>query len=180
MSEIKAIEKLRESSHLDDNKWTLENGEVVTIFGADPTDQNAVNWGEQWRKLADEIEAEIAERYMPLPLDADGVPIRVGNVVEFGENRNQGIVKALNEHMVIAMHTDDGCMNYAKYSLLWNADACRHVKERTVEDVLEDFLADYDDWDDGHTFRCDREKMRAELFEKYADEIRELLGGDAE
>jgi len=172
MSEIKAIEKLRESSHLDDNKWTLENGEVVTMFGADPTDQNAVNWGEQWRKIADEIEAEIAERYMQLPVDADGVPIRVGDVVEFGENRNQGIVKALNEHMVIAIHVDDGYTNYAKYGLLWNADACRHVKPRTVEDVLMDVMSDFADADFN-------DETLETITARYADEIRELPGSDA-
>lgn len=62
MSEIKALDKLRESSHLDDNKWTLETGEVVHFFGSDPNDPNAVNWGEQWRKIADELNAELAGR----------------------------------------------------------------------------------------------------------------------
>lgn len=59
MSGIKALDKLRESSHLDDNKWTLETGEVVNCFGSDPNDPNAVNWGEQWRRIADEIEREV-------------------------------------------------------------------------------------------------------------------------
>lgn len=79
MSEIKALEKLRESSHLDDNKWTLDSGEVVHVFGSDMGYDDAINWGEKWRKIADEIEAEIAERFMELPVDADGVPIHVGD-----------------------------------------------------------------------------------------------------
>ena len=70
MSEIKALEKLRESSHIDDDKWTLANGEVVFMFNNEPKDPDAINWGEQWRKIADEIEAEIAERFVALPVDA--------------------------------------------------------------------------------------------------------------
>ena len=72
MSEIKALEKLRESSHIDDDKWTLANGEVVFMFNKEPKDPDAINWGEQWRKIADEIEAEIAERFVALPVDAIG------------------------------------------------------------------------------------------------------------
>ena len=146
----------------------------------------------------DEIEAEIAETeafcrrveeaarnndeldvfgvaYIPLPVDADGVPIRVGDKLEFGENRNQGIVKALNEHMVIAIHVDDDYTNYAKYGLLWNADACRHVKPRTLEDVLEEYY-DKRGWDEVDNCALNADELTA----KYADEIRELLGGDAE
>ena len=128
---MKSIEKLREwargvtNSNPDDN---IVSPEFV-----------AKECGRKVLLIADAIECEIAERYMELPLDADGVPIHVGDVVEFGENRNQGIVKTLNEHMVIAMHVDDDYMNYAKYGLLWNVDACRHVKPRTLEGVLTDF-----------------------------------------
>ena len=53
--------------------------------------------GAEIYKLCDAIERELAERWMELPVDAEGVPIRVGDVVEFGENRRQGIIKALNE-----------------------------------------------------------------------------------
>lgn len=117
--------------------------------------------------ILDDIEREVADRYMELPLDADGVPIRVGDEMEFGENHNQGIVKALNEHMVIAMHVDDGCMNYAKYGLLWNADTCRHIKHRTVEDVLTDLAED-----------VERGCPPLNAVAKYIGQLRELLGVD--
>lgn len=46
-------------------------------------------WGSRWEdavareviEIADRIDAELAERYVELPKDADGVPIRVGDVV---------------------------------------------------------------------------------------------------
>lgn len=124
-------------------------------------------------QCADEIEAEIAANYLELPADADGVPIRVGDVVEFGESRNQGIVKALNGHMVIAMHVDDDYTNYAKYGLLWNADACRHVNPRTVEDVLRDVWKEALDY-----AKSDIWRNPDEVFAERADEIRELMEVD--
>lgn len=155
MSGIKALEKLRglrdeaASKMVDNPRWVCMRAE----------------------EIADEIEAEVAERFMELPVDADGVPVRVGDTVEFGENRNQGIVKALNERMVIAMHVDDDCMNYAKYGLLWDAGACRHVKPRTVEDVLDELFGVANLADDYE------QRTRAEIVGRYADELRELLGG---
>lgn len=106
----------------------------------------------------------IDKYYLRCPCDADGVPIRVGDAVEFGPNRNQGIVKALNERMVIAIHVDCDYTNYAKYGLLWDTDSCRHVKSRTLEDVLAEF-ADMPE-------RIDR----IAATKRYADEIRELMG----
>lgn len=64
---MESIDKLRDYSHLDDDKWTLETGEIIHMYGSKPNDPNAVNWGEQWRKIADEIEQEIAERFVELP-----------------------------------------------------------------------------------------------------------------
>ena len=156
MSGIKALEKLRDE---------------LNVCGCDPDDCMCCEVPRKVKKLADEIEAEIERGWMLLPVDADGVPICVGDVVEFGENRNQGIVKALNEHMVIAMHVDDGCMNYAKYGLLWNADACRHVKPRTLEDVLREML---DRDGDGIGMREFNSDFGA-FVTHYADEIRAMF-----
>ena len=119
---------------------------------------------ERLNESLDEIEQEIAERYIELPVDAEGVPIRVGDVVEFGEYRNKGIVKAVNERMVIAMFIDDTCTNYAKHGLLWDADSCRHVKPRTLEDVLREFA-------DEVQRCCDT----TDTITEYADEIRGMM-----
>lgn len=113
------------------------------------------SWG---MELADEIEREIADRYMELPLDADGVPIHLG------DKMNEGKVAKL----VIA---DDGEHSVYVYKLpnvlheFYSYEVAR--KPRTLEDVLEEF-ADLPE-------RIDR----IAATKRYAAEIRELLGGDA-
>lgn len=126
---IESIEKLRESSHLDDSKWTLETGEVIHVYGSEPNDPNAVNWGEQWRKIADEIEREIAERYIELPCDADGVPIHVGDTIEYPNGRRD-VVRFITVNDNMPTFNERG----------WVASKCRHVEPRTIEDVLRDLV----------------------------------------
>jgi hypothetical protein len=145
------------------------------MFGLGPSDPNAVNWGEQWRKIADEIEAEIAERYMELPLDADGVPIHVGDVLTadvFGRIEVEGFV-----HDAVAFWSYDpqpARLATCPYSL------CRHVKPRTIKDVLAEFRFKascvYDDPNIGGEDRAD---ALSALDEKYATELLELMGGNA-
>lgn len=169
MSGIEGIGKLRESSHLDDDKWTLENGDVVIMCGSEPNDPNAVNWGEQWRKIADEIEREISERYMELPVDADGEPIRVGETV-YGK-----YMKGNHEYTVrgFVFDQDYGQWNVRVGDVMWvNQNMLSHVDPRTLESILCDALAEVSCMGDGivRTFKPD-EPYVAEL----AAEIRELM-----
>lgn len=122
--------------------------------------------------LVDEIEREIAEKFMELPVDADGVPIRVGDVLQYGDY-SSGIVKALNGCMVIAMHVDDDNLNYAKYGMLWDAEGCRHVKPRTIEDVLREFAEKAVCGNQYGSLYADEEEIA-----KYADELRVMMGVD--
>lgn len=152
---MESIEKLRESSHLDDSKWTLETSEVVYVTGNRPSDPNAVNWGEQWRKIADEIEAEIESRYMELPVDADGVPIHVGDKLT-------NINKPSDEYIVAGVNGEK-LFVYGGHAFIC-ASQCRHVKPRTIEDVLEEFYH--------AVLNHDMDNTR---LEQYADELRELM-----
>lgn len=111
-------------------------------------------------KLIDEIEAEIAERYMELPVDADGVPIRAGDKLEHASGGWTFTADSLEidrwgAHVRANGQSRVQCAN------------CRHVKPRTLTDVLADFAADVEN--DSNTIETAR---------KYAEEIRELLGGD--
>ena len=151
---MESTDKLRKYSHLDDDKWALETGEVVYLLESEPNDPNAINWGEQWRKIADEIEREVAERYMELPVDAEGVPIHVGDKLHGVYETFE--VCAVNEHYA-----------YWEYGRHWDkACECRHVELRTIEDVLHEFELDAHD---AHT-----PDAYSELLSKYADELRSM------
>lgn len=110
----------------------------------------------------DEIEREIAERFMELPVDADGVPIRVGDELYSGEVIAFG---GLAEGGVVFVHRgfEDG--NYILEAFASNVT--HHVKPRTVEDVLREFAYKV----------CDLNIADCDV-ERYADELRELLGVD--
>ena len=121
-------------------------------------------------ELADEIEAEIAERYMKRPVDADGVPWHIGEEVDGCE------IVAMAGYQLYYYDDDSKTIEWCI------AKNRRHVKPRTLEDVLEDYVVEYQT-------RHARSKFGAEHFDhvdvhemvkRYADEIRELLGGDAE
>ena len=140
MSEIKTLEKLRKLTICD-------NGEKYTAY------HDAGNIG-------DEIEAEIAERFMELPVDADGVPIRIGDTVCEVDVRVPIKVMSLTFY--------DDCVDVNVCGM--NPNLLRHVKPRTLEDVLEDCINEF-------SKRCTEGKYDTRpTVAKYADEIRELMG----
>lgn len=106
-------------------------------------------WADEIIEHADAIEREVSERYMLVPVDADGVPIRVGD-----ELQDANGVKVIAE----CVGSDGFCANGAHRNGWCNY---RHVKPRTVTDVLADLF--------------DR-KMSVTDAEH---ELRDLLGGDA-
>lgn len=109
----------------------------------------------------DEIESEFEENCMLLPLDADFERIRVGEVMNtpFGSLPIGGVGCNRVWFMV------DGRAEYAM------CDSVSHVKQRTLEDVLAEF---------GRESIGASMQQTNDLIAKYADEIRELLGGDAQ
>lgn len=173
---MESIEKLRLWSHSHDSDWLQDNGDVV-FTTADSYD--GINYGEYIREMIDEIESEIkseyvartayrvlqreiAERYMELPVDADGVPLRYEDEVVSTED-------ILRIHMNVVGYSLAGveCMTKATKRIeTIRASWLRHVKPRTIEDVLRDLLHDT-----AHYFPSDCEDDIA----KAADEIRGLL-----
>jgi hypothetical protein len=124
-------------------------------------------------EIADEIEAEIAEHYMELPVDADGVPIHVGDEMVDSKTSRTVVAVAPESFMMDGYETG----SFYRPGLAKNY---RHVKPRTLEDVLEDYVVEYQT-------RHARSESGAEHFDhvdvhemvkRCADEIRELMGGD--
>lgn len=155
MSEIKALEELRNT--------------VETI---------AADCDEAWLLPSlDEIQAEVDGRFMELPVDADGVPIKPGDIMQFRDDAPVRVDSIGNSKCYVG---DFGWFGgnggfYGKGTL----KCCRHVKPRTVEDVLND-CADEISEKRGIAPELNRDTpTRNEIVDKYAAEIRELLGVDA-
>lgn len=121
--------------------------------------------------ILDAIEREIAERYVELPLDADGVPIRVGDVLEYdyGEDlRGRETVTALilTNRWDFEFDDENGDSRDV-YDMSDFYRSSRHAKPRTVVDVLADFAAE-----------VEQGRNTIETAKKYADELREMMGVD--
>lgn len=122
--------------------------------------------------IAAEIETEIKREYMRLPVDADGVPIQIGDSLYSDETKRQFMCRGMS----LTLQSDsrkwwtiecwfDGYSGTSEYV---SAKSCRHVKPRTLEDILGDYV---EAWDS----KAITERDAQEITAKYADEIRELM-----
>lgn len=171
---MKSLDNLREWSHRYDNAWVQDDGSVVFTSGGGYFSDGKENYGESIRSMLDEVEAEIAERYMELPLDADGVPVHLGDMLTSSAYVD-GEVVGIDCYKV---------PNGTRYGISvlpagWDTPTVRdpavyrHVKPRTIEDVLCDALSDVSCMGDGIKRPFDpTEKYVQDL----AAEIREVLG----
>jgi rubrerythrin len=93
--------------------------------------------------IADEIEHEIEEKYMLLPVDADGVPIHVGDALHGAHEKPV--------HRVLAVgHGEYVCDG----QVIRNANLYHHVEPDPVKELLEDFAGALEkerDFTDGST-----------------------------
>lgn len=141
-SEIKALEKLRVSKDASDYQWIRSD---------------------YLNQIADAIEAEISEHYMRLPCDADGVPIHVGDKMIISD-RHIGIVTAVGKHNEERAWILQAGKNV---SICYIVSKLKHVKQRTLEDVLIDAMQF------GFSSQAGDDVM--DKAREFADEIRELL-----
>ena len=82
-------------------------------------------------QIADEIEAV----YIKLPVDADGVQIRPGESLLYG---NLGIEYPIES---IVLHKDGSAIARTEAGGVIACDQCRHTKHDTVEGLLEEFYS---------------------------------------
>ena len=173
---IEAIEKIRNWSTYFDNTWIAENGGLTSIINGYPEDgEEARNMGVIWRELADEIEREIDNRYLELPLDADGVPLRIGDEVRIIRDMPRVKLSMDKVYTVRGISSkivwlDENALSIYQKNVY--AHEVRHAN-RTIKDVLLDFLEAFDEWDD-NSYGEHRYDALEELLAKYAAKIREL------
>lgn len=79
--------------------------------------------------------SERGDDWIKLPLDADGVPIRVGDVVEWRDHSGKW-----HEQTRVVAITDDGCYLYDSGLFHVNRADIRHIKPDTWESILADAL----------------------------------------
>lgn len=168
---MRSIETLREWSHWLDCAYATSDGLSYQVYSA-PLSKGMKSCGLLMREKCDEIEAEIAERYMELPLDADGVPIRPREEVSTGMGDN-GPIGHLEywypNHWVAVIEYKPG--QFTRY----DPAAIRHVKPRTLEDVLQN-LIDAAAEIHAHALDDDMPDMLDALIGEYADRVREAVG----
>lgn len=173
MSEIKALEKLRGCQYVIDDTWIREyeanielciESEGALCYG--PGD-NPVPPLVSADFIADEIQTEIDSRFMELPVDVNNEPVHIGDEMEHRSKHETLDVIAVGKDSFFTGHWADNYVRCIEVSAEWH-----HIKPRTLEDVLHDCCNEWNqhlgkDWEQG-------------VYAKYADEIRELIGGDEE
>lgn len=120
--------------------------------------------------IANEIEREIADKYTELPVDADGVPIRVGeDVVRTNDHLQPETVRVIGVNGGSVFFKHEGRV---KQNVAHNL---HHVKPRTLESVLADLANEV--WEASCTCQTTWSDSGLDGIEKkYAAEIRAMLG----
>ena len=144
---MNALEKLRTAGRNMAKGRNLENHEECNLLLV----------------IADEIEAEVAERYIARPLDADGAPVGIGDELTrpmIGSKAYE-VEELRYDGRVWWFESSGGC--YA-------CDCASHVKPDPLKELLYEFVGDYaDSSGPGYDEEC---------VSRYADRIRELMEVD--
>lgn len=170
MSEIKALEKLRECANHESAGFFVNLEQAFGLSRYKCGDSTIKPSGAAiLNAIADEIEAEIADNYMRLPCDVDGVPIHVGEHVR-GKYTDDKTLYKVHGFMFDFEHGQ--CNIALNESRFASSNLLVRCEPRTLEDVLNDF---------GRKFAENYHYPNADgLVDKTADEIRELMeeGGE--
>ena len=151
---MESIDKLREC--VDKQREEYNNHNVSFVW--------------QLSTIADEIEAEIADRFIELPTDADGAPwtFETESFVD-----DTGI-----EVVFSGLKVDHKGRWKILSNCVWHDPSlCSHVKPRTLEDVLIEYrLEAYNLYADQELTGEERVDEFQKLDAEYDSKIRELLG----
>lgn len=124
---------------------------------------HGINHRDELIKLTDAIEREIAEKYMELPVDADGVPIHMGDAMDDGKVAKL-VISDDGEHSVYVYKLPN-----VQHELYCYETA--HVKPDPIKKLLEEYA--------GKRFARSNMGLDIEgLADDYAAKIREAVSAD--
>lgn len=128
---LESIEKLRELA------CDINGNEIVDHMQLYPSCVFDVTWLDSWHcefdRELEALEREIAERYMELPVDADGVPIHLGDELDNINKSERYKVTSIGDNGYIRIYSDTGWIHSSQ---------CRHVKPDPVKELLEKLVRD--------------------------------------
>ena len=145
------LDKLRNWSRWFDSTYAFDSGGALEVFNYKPYD-NRKSCGECFRLLADEIENDLSANYVRLPVDIDGVPWHIGDVV-------------LGHGELKAMCLDQYGWHFQNNTAI-KPDIHAHECRESIESVLCEMIHEYGSTD----------KLTETVAAEYADKIRDLLG----
>ena len=96
-------------------------------------------WSSEMNRIADEIERELADKYLLLPVDKDGEPIRIGDLIEYRAPDEAHAVHAQGVYVYRDGPLEGEMVVVNERLGLWQADMCRHVRPDPLEELLRDF-----------------------------------------
>lgn len=149
MSEIKVLEKLREwaSQHKGWSYYDVEINEIADEIEHEITVLQEC-WAQEMREHADdsvilaelalenaELKRKIAEKYMELPVDADGMPIHVGDEI----TDKDSIPCIVTSVSATRVYCKDGSWVYPSdcYHSTWR-ELMGKMSERTCKNISDD------------------------------------------
>lgn len=122
----------------DELKSTIDEMRSITDELRKWFDTNRIHWfgrRPEIEPMLDRIDAELAERYVKLPVDADDMPIHIGDKMVFldfyGNKSEPFVVEGFESPDMWLVHCDEGRRRY-----MANPMHTRHYHSPTVEDVL--------------------------------------------
>ena len=123
-------------------------------------------------EIADEIEAEIAERFIELPTDADGVPWTL-ETESFVDDTGRKVKFS-------GLQVDrKGRWEIINVCVCHDPSLCSHIKQDPLKELLNEYVDEMICIDRNVKTACERLDEETNCTEVFVKRIRELLGGDA-